>query len=520
MKRILLFIVASLLIFFGIVYGLLFTPAGNSFVASKIEDKANEDPRANFKVDEFVLTPSSIKFMATVDENSTIKVKGGLELFSKRANLNYEINVKDLSKLQKFTNQKLNGAFSTKGSVKGDQELMVIKGESTIFDSDTTYKVELKQLKPSDINFLVKNAKIEKLLFMVNQPIYATGLLNVDGKIKNAQLPTLDGVILTKVANGKVNNAEVNKAFNQKLVKPLNFKGDVVTNLNENKALSKVDFYTTMANIFVKEALVNLENGLIKSDYLVKVPDLSKLYDVSQMKMRGAIDLNGDLKKYKEDLTVTGLSKLLGGDLNFKLHNNDFNAKINGVEIKDLTYMMYYPRFFTSKANVNIDYNILKQVGKVDGKLINGQFLPNQYSKVINTFAKFDLTKEVYESVDVKSDIDKKVLQSTVDMKSKLTQIKVTKSTVDLNKSTIDALVRTNLKGIEFDTLVKGALASPKIKVDTKQLAKAKLKETFKKKIEEKTKKIEEKIQEKIGDETGIKSREEIIEGFKQFFGN
>lgn len=520
MKRILLFLLSSLLIFFGVVYGILFTPAGNSFVASKIEDKANEDPRANFKVDEFVLTTSSIKFVATIDSNSQIKVEGLLELLSKKVDLNYFVNVKDLSKLQEFTGQKLNGAFSTQGSVKGDEQLMVINGKSSIFDSKTSYNVELVEFKPSDIQFLIKEAKIDKLLYMVNQPIYATGLINIDGKIKNAQIPTLDGLILTNIKNGKINNPIVNKAFNQKLIKPLLFNGDVVTNLKGNKALSKVDFITSMANIVVEEALVNLENGLIKSDYLVKVPDLSKLFDVTQMKMRGKIDLNGELKKYKEDLTVTGLSKLLGGELNFKLHNNDFNAKINGVEIKDLTYMMYYPQFFTSKSNINFDYNILKQNGKVFGELVNGQFLPNQYSSVINTFARFDLTKEVYESVTLNSDINKKIIKSIVSMKSKLTEINVTKSTVDLDKSTIDALVKTKLKGIEFDTFVKGELSSPKIKVDTKQLAKAKLKDAFKKKLQEKTKKIEEKIQEKIGNEAGVKSREEIIKGFKNLFGN
>ncbi|RXJ98838.1 hypothetical protein CRU98_08725 [Arcobacter sp. CECT 8986] len=521
MKKVFLFFLASILIFLGLVYGLLFTPTGNSVVASYIQNSVNEKlTQANFEVEEFSLTTSKIKFIANIDSNSKVNISGDLALLDKSVDLNYEVNIKDLSKLQKFTNQKLNGSFFTKGSVKGDQKLVDIKGITDVFGSDTNYDAKLVNFKPTQVNLLVNKAKIEKLLYTLDQPIYAQGLLNVNAKIKNANLDTLDGIIATVITDGKVNNKIVNTAFNQKLKSLINFKGDIVTNLEPNKAISKIDFFTTPANVFVKEATVDLKTMKINSDYLVSIADLSKLYDFTQTKMRGAINLDGNIEKTAKDLKVDGKSNLLAGNLNFNLVNDDLKANIKGIDLRKLTHMMYYPDFFTSKANADVTFNTKSQKGNIDAKLLNGQFLANEFSTLINTFAKFDITKEVYEEIDLKSNIDKKVINSVINMKSKLTQIDVPKSKIDLNKSTIDAQIQTKLKGIEFNTVVSGDLNSPKVSVDTTQLLKLKIKKEGQKFIDKNKDKLKEKLREKLGAEAGGQTADDIINGFKAFFGN
>lgn len=477
------------------IYTLLFTSTGNSFVASKIEDIANEQKGVNFKVNKFVLTTSNIEFDASVDENSNIKIFGDLALIAKTVDLKFNIDIKDLSKLQKFTNQKLNGSFKTNGSLKGNQELAKLNGSTNIFKSDTSYDVELKNFEPSNIVFDMKAAKIDEILYFVNQAKYASGNIDINADIKNAKIDSLDGFIKTKITNGVVANALINKNFDTKLKDILAFKGDINTKLVPNSVLTKADIYTSMANVFVKEASVDLNTMLIKSDYLLNISDLSKLFDVTQTKMRGKIDINGDIKKDK-DLLVNGNSKLLDGELKFKLLNDDFKANIDGVEMLKVLHMLYYPEIFTSKSKLALEYNLAKQSGVVQGDLLNGQFKKNEYSTIINTFAKLDLTKEVYEKVALKSDINKNIIKSTISMKSKLTQIEVNPSTLDTKKSLIDALVKTDIKGIKFDTKISGNLTNPDVKVDTSKLLQSGLKQKAQEKIE---KTIEKKIGEKAG---------------------
>merc|ERR1711879_867905 len=108
----------------GGIYGLLFTSTGNSYVASFIENKVNEGQQdVNMKVNDFKLTMNEILFNATIDDNSTINVEGALNIFAQSADLKYDVNVAQLAKLQNITNQKLNGPFSTSGTIKGDAKL-------------------------------------------------------------------------------------------------------------------------------------------------------------------------------------------------------------------------------------------------------------------------------------------------------------------------------------------------------------------------------------------------------------
>ena len=112
MKKLFFGLTLLIILIIGGVYGILFTSTGNSYVASIIEDKVNEGQKdVNLKVNDFRLTTSEILFNATIDDNSNINIEGKLEIFAKSVDLKYDINIKDLTKLENITKQKLNGTF-------------------------------------------------------------------------------------------------------------------------------------------------------------------------------------------------------------------------------------------------------------------------------------------------------------------------------------------------------------------------------------------------------------------------
>ena len=501
MKKLFFGLTVLLLFIVGVVYLLLFTSSGNGIVSSLIESKVNEQKDLNFKINKFLLTTQNIEFDATIDDNSNIKIIGDLAILSKTVNLNFDINIKDLSKLEKFTTQKLNGNFKTSGTLKGDNSLAKLEGITDIFKSNSTYAIELVNFEPSNILVHVADAKIDEILYLINKPRYAMGNIDITANIKNAKIDKLNGTITTTITKGMVSNSLVNKDFDTKLVDKLTFKGDFLTTLEPYKLSSKVDFYSTMANLFIKNANIDLKDMTIKSDYFVDVSDLSKLFDIAQTKLRGSIGIAGDIKKDK-DLLVNGYSELLGGNLKFKLLNDDFSANIDDIEVLKVLHMLYYPEIFTSKTKLKLDYNLVKQSGDLKGDLINGQFKKNEYSTIINSFARFDLTKEVYENIVLESNINKNIIKSTINMKSKLTQIDVNPSTIDTKNSLIDALVKTDIKGIKFDTKISGDLAKPTVKVDTKKL----LESGATQKVKDK---LQNSIEKKLGGDTG-----NLLKGF------
>lgn len=353
------------------------------------------------------------------------------------------------------------------------------------------------------MDFLFKQLHIEEGLYTLNQPLYAKGKVDIEGNITDISMENLAGKIVTTIYEGEINNKIVNETFELKFLTPKKFEGKIDTLLKPMLIDNQINLKTSIANLAVSSAKINLKDNAIKSDYEVVVEDLNHLYDLTQMKLLGDIKLNGEIKKAK-DLEVTGISHTLNGTVDFTLLNNDFNAKINAIDVVELTKMMLYPSFFDSKANAVLDYNLVTQKGVLNANLSNGQFLKNEFSTMINTLARFDLTKEIYKNVDIQSQINKKVIQSVVAMESPYTAIDVPQSKLDLEAQTIDADLNLKIKKLEVASKITGNIKRPNIKIDTSKLLENKAKE-----------KLEEKIKEKLGDDEDMNK---LIKGLKSFF--
>lgn len=426
----------------------------------------------------------------------------------------YKLDVKNLAKLEGIIGKKLYGNFITKGNIVMDNGVINVDGDSDIFDSVTNYSVKVVNSQPEYVKVKINNAKIDKLLRIVNEPVYADGILNIDANIINAKAETLDGIIKTEITNGKIINPVANTVFKQNLKKEITFKVNATTSLVPNEAITNSTISSTLANLNIKKAIFSFKEASLHSDYLLELPDLGNLYDVTSTKMRGAIKIAGEIISKNKSLLLTGNSKLLDGSLDFNLKNDDFHADIKDVQIKKLTHMLYYPDVFDSTTALTLDYNLLMKKGDLKGKLIKGHFLPNNFSGLLNQFAKFDITREVYETVDINTDINKLVLTSTVNMKSKNTTIDIDKSVLNLEKSTIDANIKTKIKTTEFALKVKGNTSSPKISLDSKDL----IKNQLNKQLEKNEDKIKEKLNKVLKGKLGEDGAEEVLKKFKSLF--
>ena len=437
-----------------------------------------------------------------------------IDLEKNKSFSDYRIDVKNLNKLEGVIGKKLNGDFYTSGNIFLENSNISIAGNSNIFESTSTYNVKLKDSNLENINFKIEDAKIEKLLHMLNEPVYATGNLNIDGDIKNAKIETLNGLINTKITEGKIINEVVNTVFKQEIKDIVTFDLNVDTSLVPNQAVSKASLNTNLLDLNINQAVFDFNEASLNSDYLVKIASLTNLVDFTKTKLRGAMDISGNIQSKENSLIVDGKSSILGGALNFNLKNDDLSATLSDIGIKELTYMLYQPEIFDSKGTFKVDYNLLVKKGTLSGNLINGHFLENEFSTLINQLAKFDLTKELYETVSINSDINQNILTSTVNMKSANTQIDINNSVFDTQNNTIDATLEAKIKETKFNININGNTSNPKISFDTKDL----LKNEIDKQLEKNEGKIEEKINKALGGKLEDGKAKELINNLKSFF--
>ena len=439
-----------------------------------------------------ILTPNKAEIksnlispIAEVFMNRTI-----IDLSTNDIKTDYKIEVKNLNKLEGIIAKKLNGEFLTNGSFKSFNETIQIEGSSNIFEGITKYTTEFKDSKISNIKFAIESAKLEKFLQVINEPIYATGDLNIQADIKNANLDKLEGVINSKITNGLVVNEVTNTIFKQDLKEKVNFDLYVDTDLIPNQAVSKAVLETTLGNLTTKNSIYNLKENAFNSDYLLNIPQLDKLKDVVKMSLKGKLDISGELYNKENSMSLNGKSDTLGGTFDFDLKNDKLNANLKNIDIQELSSMLDYSKIFDSKANFNLDYDLLTKKGNLLGKLTNGHLLENNFVTLVNQLVKVELTKEVYETFDINTKINDRILTSDLIMKSQNTQFNIKDSILDLEKNLIDAKINTTIKDKTLDINLKGETSSPQISIDAKDL----LKEQINKKIEKKKDKIQQKL--------------------------
>lgn len=481
--------------------GMIVAKVSNGKVNNEVinsEFKQGFESTINFQSDiNAILTPNKAEVKSNLISalGEIYMNKTTIDLSANSVKSDYKIDIKNLAKLEGVISKKLNGQFITNGSFKAFDETIQIEGNSDIFEGITKYNGEFVNSKASNIKFSIENAKLEKFLQVLNEPIYTTGDLNIEGDIKNADLNKLEGSIISKIDNGSIVNEVANVVFKQDLKEKLNYNLEIDTSLVPNQAVSKAYVETTMGNLTVQKAVYDFTQDSLISDYLLNIPVLEKLKDITKMNLKGNLDINGELSNKGNNLSVIGNSKTLGGTFDFDLKNDQLKANLKNIDVQELSTMLDYSKIFDAKANFVLDYDLLSKKGNLSGKLLNGHFLENNFTTLINQLTKGDLTKEVYETFDINSQIDDKVLTSDLIMKSQNTQLTTKNSVLDLKQDLIDAKIDTTIKDKTFAVSVNGQTSAPKISLDVKDL----LKEQLNKQLEKKKEKLQEKLNKALG---------------------
>ena len=438
-----------------------------------------------------ILTPNKIEVKSNITSSiaEILMNRTIIDLETNNIKTDYKIDVKNLSKLEGIISKKLNGQFLTYGSLKAFDETIQIEGDSNVFEGISKYNLEFVKNIPSFIKFSVENAKLEKILQVMNEPIYSNGDVNIFGDIKNTNLDKLEGTINSRIINASIINEVASTLFKQNLQEKINYDLNIDTILAPNQAISSTNIESTIGNLTLKKSIYDFKENIFMSDYLLSIPSLDKLKDILQLNLKGKMDINGEIFNKNNSLSINGNSDTLGGAFDFNFKNEKLNANLKNINVQELSTMLDYSKFFDAKADFTLDYDFLLKKGDLNGKLLTGHFLENNFTQLFNHLTKDDLSKEVFETFDINSRIDNRILTSNLIMKSQNSEINIQDSILDLEKDLIDTKVNSKIKDKTFTISLNGNATNPKISIDTKDLLKDKI-EKNKNKIKEKANKI------------------------------
>ncbi|WP_411269452.1 hypothetical protein [Helicobacter cetorum] len=440
-------------------YLILFTEWGNKFIASYIEKKINHNEHY-LSVKTLKLKFNSLDFKAQANDNSVLILKGNFSLLKQSLDFDYHIDIKDLRLLKGLIHYPLRGAITTWGSIKGHRKALKIQGVSNIAQSNTSYTALLNHFKLSGLSLNLQNATLEDLLYLLNYPLYANARVSLQANLNS--LAPMQGHLKLTTNNAQINTALINSTFNLNLKDTLFFNLSHSSDFKEYKAISDTTLISSLAHFKALKSEYLFPTLEFNAPYTLEVPDLAKLQGIINHKLKGALTLKGNIEQKPKLLKVSGHSNLLDGTLTFTLLNKHLNAHFSDISTLKALDLLNYPKFFKSIANADLDYDLSSKQGTLNAHLKNAKFLKNQFSDFLYSFSKFDITKEIYNDVNLKSQINQQRLLSDLNMKSPLTQLSINNGLLDLSTKHMDMLMNAEISKFIFKMKLQGNIHQPK----------------------------------------------------------
>jgi len=391
-----------------------------------------------------------------------------------KADVKYGVNIKDLSLLKPVTGADIRGSFKLNGTAKGTKEKLIVDAYSDVASSKTTVLAVLKDFAPASVKADIKNLNLKKLLYMVKQPHYTDGLFSLKADIKDARVDSLKGNVVTTIQQGLLDSRYMTKTYEFASPMPkTKYNYTTSSRIDGDIVKTKLDFNSNLANLDMKTIVFNIKDSSLKSDYLLNVLNLDKLFFVTQTHMRGGIVVNGDISKAK-DLDVNVHTKVASGNIDAKLHNDDLVANLKNVQTKGLLYMLMYPELFKASLDAKVNYNLAQSKGIFDGHVKNGKFVRNQMFNLIKQYAHVDMNKETFNG-DIGAKLNKELNIVSVDLRSNKSYIKTKDTKINTKKQTIYSELQVNANKHIIDAKIQGNINAPKVSVDLEKLMKSKV---------------------------------------------
>ncbi len=445
-------------------------------------------PKTDFNLEaNMLLNRDKINYtLALVSNLAKIHSQGNLKTEDLQTDARYRVDIKELALLKPISKAPLRGPFATSGTIKGDKESMQVKGESNLASSKTRYDLKLKNFTPQQINLSIENAKLDKLLYFAGEPSYAKAELNLNANLSS--ITPLNGKIILTMNKGLTDTKTIKKAFDISLPSTkFNMRSDGL--IKEDKLTAKTTFNSGLANIIMKKSELNIKTTTLKTDYELNIPSLLKLEPLLERKLHGKFSAKGELTKEKQ-LIITAHSNIFKGKFNAKIVDNDVKANFKDLRALEVLKMMGYPQVIDAPINGNLNYNTKTRIGKLDTNFDRAALKPSKMTELIGALTHTDLTKERFNQGSLISLINKDIIKSKFEMRSKTVKIHSKKFIINSKKQLIDARFALQVKKYPGDVLVTGNINTPHVKIDAKSMITPEVEEKVSKEINRFLKKL------------------------------
>jgi len=389
---------------------------------------------------------------------------------------NFTLFVPNLQALEPLTKQLLVGNIILNGDVKRKDKILSAKITSKKFGGSI---IAMLRGKTANINFT--NLRSQDIFKMFDSSRYFSS--KIDGEIEISDISKIMPVSDIRVSGGHFYVIPTQELIGVKLPANNNFSLHVNSFVNDKNLTIKTNFVSNIFNLKSEDINLDLNTSKYSGKYIFNVKNLANISFLTNRKLRGKLSITGGFEGEKNIYEVSGQSKFLDANSTFVFKDGIIDANVSNLQTSKLLYAAYLPEIFDSNANANITYNVLSKKGEFFANGINGKLKKGDFSDLVFSLTKYDLTSELYDDTELKGSVNKNIISLDFFAKNKNSDINITKALIDTQTKQIDSRFSVKVGEKDLNGKIKGTIEKPKINIKSSQYIKNKIEKIIDKKV-------------------------------------
>lgn len=391
----------------------------------------------------------------------------------------FKIDIENLNSIGRVLNQDLKGSFSINGDIK-------LKDNSLSFDAHTQSlggNIDAT-MKNDQLNASLKDVSVERILSLLNKPIFAKGSMNAVADFSNLKENNLNGTFNYTLNNGLLLGKGLKEIANIDFPdsSPFAIKSDIDVKNGFATFINSVN--SDLASLPEFKGTYDINKKLLQSKYHIDIKDLSKLAFLTKQVLNGPFQANGVINMQDENLKISAIAPILGGQSDSLFDKKILTSKANKISIKGLSELLGFPYVFDSVGDFDLNYNTTSKKGDYSLIMKEGHLVQTQLSNLVQAFTKYDITKEVYKDTILQGKIDDTKVTYTLDLNGSETSLNIPNGVYDMVTQQTKANFKFKLQKTDIDGTISGLASEPKVTIDSSKYLEKKVKDKAEKALE------------------------------------
>ncbi|WP_331774145.1 hypothetical protein [Sulfurospirillum sp. 1612] len=402
--------------------------------------------------------------------------KSEYHLANQRFSADYALVLPSLGLLPPVVGQKLKGEMRLSGNIMMEGDNRVIKAQSKTFGGLIDLSVINQQ---ATLHFVGLQAA--KVWDMFEAKRYTDALIDGDITIDDLSKGVFQSDV--RVHDGHFVAQNMSALLETDFPQNSTFSLHVHSENRDQNITNSVDFLSNLASLKSPNIMYDPKTQQYEGDYNLSVGKLENMEFLTNMKLRGTLDVTGRFLGVDNNITLTGMSGFLDSNSSFDLTNNLLDVRIQNLSALRMSHAAFLPEIFDSQVDANITYDLISKQGRFSALAPTGQFKAGETSDLIFMLSGYDLTHERFIDSNLTGTIDHDDTNFALYMGSDGGYLKIPAGHVNLADKNINASFQLKIKDKDLNGNIKGDIHHPKVDVKSSTYIKKKINDVIDKHV-------------------------------------